>query len=130
MNTRAYAKSYTNTGTEAAVLAASPHKLISMQLAEARKQIQVAIVRIGDKDIQGKGKAIGKAIDLIANLDASLDYKAGGELAANLHQLYDYAMVQLTNANVANDVKKLAEIDKHLSVIESAWTQAGMGAGA
>lgn len=122
MNQNHYARQYTRTGIEAAVLAASPHKLIAMQLAEARKQIQIAGVLIGDQDIPGKLRAMKKAMDIVSNLNASLDFEQGGELAANLGRLYDYIQVLLTNANIANDVRKLAEADEHLAQIEDAWT--------
>ncbi len=52
-----------------------------------------------------KGKSISKAIQIIDNgLRASLDKKAGGEIAEGLDALYEYMGARLLTANLNNDL--------------------------
>jgi len=46
---------------------------------------------------------------------------AGGSLAANLDDLYDYMARQLINANLQNKVETLDEVSGLLREIRSAW---------
>jgi flagellar protein FliS len=50
-----------------------------------------------------KGKAMGKAIRLINQLNATLDMERGAEIAQNLRSLYVYMLNRLTLANATND---------------------------
>jgi hypothetical protein len=59
----------------------------------------------------------------IAQLRASLNMEAGGEIAANLADLYDYASRQLVRANIANKPEMLDEVGTLLRQIRSAWIQ-------
>lgn len=52
---------------------------------------------------------------------ASLDFGAGGELAANLDSLYDYMVRQLAKANAGDRVETLDEVLRLLGEIRSAW---------
>ena len=58
---------------------------------------------------------------LIDNLNASLDLEQGGEIAANLRELYGYACRRLLEANVRNDAAMLDEVAGLLREIKSAW---------
>ncbi len=60
--------------------------------------------RIEKKDFGGKGVAISRALDIIAELDSSLNMEKGGELSKNLHSLYLFASTCLLKANMKLDV--------------------------
>lgn len=121
MNPRAYANQYRQTAINSAVLNASPHRLVALQLAGARDRLRRAVACIELGDMGRKGKAIGEVCALVGNLQASLDFQAGGELAESLSTLYDYMQRRLVEANVANDTRILLEVDGLLGDIESAW---------
>ncbi len=57
-----------------------------------------------------KGTAIGKAVRLIAQLNGTLDMERGGQIAANLRNLYLYMLERLTQANANNDPRLVAEV--------------------
>ena len=116
-------KAYQQTGTYSSVMYADPHSLITQMFDGAVKRIAQAKGSIERNDIATKGSLIGKAIDIIASLDACLDHDKGGELAANLNSLYEYMNLRLTEANINNDISKLDEIIKLLLEIKSAWVQ-------
>ena len=68
--------------------------------------------------------AISRAIEIVANgLRASLDPKAGGEIAQQLDALYDYVVHRLLWANLKNDSAALDECLHLLGEIHSAWKQ-------
>ncbi|GLI33529.1 flagellar export chaperone FliS [Desulforhabdus amnigena] len=59
-----------------------------------------------------KGEAISSIIALLTELDCALDREAGGEMATNLADLYQWMMGRLTEANLHNDVHRLDEVEK------------------
>ena len=66
---------------------------------------------------------IGKAVRLIGQLDASLNMEKGGQIAANLHNLYLYMLGRLTTANAHNDAQIVAEVANLVRKIKSGWDQ-------
>ncbi|WP_240125287.1 flagellar export chaperone FliS [Thermomonas alba] len=121
MNARASAQQYRQTAVQSAVLEASPHRLVALLLAGLRERLQLALACLEKGDLARKGQAIGEACRIIAELDGSLDHAAGGEVAAGLAALYDYAQRRLLDANLHNDPTPLQEVDGLIAEIESAW---------
>src|SRR5690606_24238319 len=118
------AQSYAQDGLETSVNNASPEKLISLLFDGARAAIARARLHLEHGNIQARGVAISKAIDIVANgLKAALDHDAGGEVAANLLSLYDYIERCLLLANLHAEVARLDEADKLLSELASAWNE-------
>lgn len=117
---------YAKVGLETGVSAASPHKLIVMLYDGALAAIATAGVQMDAGNIQEKGKAISKAIQIIDNgLRASLDKEVGGEIAANLDALYEYMSSRLLHANIANDRQALDEVRGLLADLRDTWNQIG-----
>lgn len=117
---------YAKVGLETGVSAASPHKLIVMLYDGALAAIATAGVQMGAGNIQEKGKAISKAIQIIDNgLRASLDKEVGGEIAANLDALYEYMSNRLLHANLHNDQQALDEVRGLLADLRDTWNQIG-----
>lgn len=115
---------YAKIGVETGVLAASPHRLIAMLYEAAVKAIDLASVHMAARDIEKKGEAVAKAVQIIlVGLKASLNKEAGGELAENLSSLYDYMARRLFEANIKNDPDMLMEVRKLLTDIQSAWNE-------
>lgn len=122
MNTTAAVKAYSNVSLESEIIAADPHKLISLLFRGALLEISMAKSFIVSKDIMAKGAAISKAIAIISEgLNASLDKSVGGDLAQNLSSLYDYMVLRLIDANLKNDLEMLDEVSHLLSELKEAW---------
>lgn len=116
------ANAYAKVGVETGVLAASPHRLIVMLFEGAETALRMALAQMAAGDIPGKGRSISKAINIIDNgLRASLDTKAGGEIATNLESLYEYMNNRLLQANLNNSADMVQEIMKLLGELKSAW---------
>lgn len=123
------ANAYANIGVETGVIAASPHKLITMLFDGALVAIALGKKSMGEGNIKDKGESITKAILIIDNgLRASLNKEVGGELALNLDSLYEYMSRRLFEANATNNPAILDEIHGLLDDIRSAWEQIGPNA--
>lgn len=120
------ANAYAKVSVETGVLAANPHKLIVMLFEGALVAVTTAAKQMAAGDIAAKGKAISKAIAIIEDgLRASLDRKAGGEIAANLDALYQYMTGRLVIANRDNDPAILEEVQRLLGELKGAWDAIG-----
>ena len=113
---------YAKVGMETGVLAASPHKLIVMLFDGALAAIGTALTSMRAGNIEDKGKSISKAIMIIdSGLRASLDKKAGGEIADSLDALYEYMSARLLQANLKNEPEILEEVQRLLTELRDAW---------
>ena len=115
------AKAYQNTGAHGQVAAADPKRLIALLLAGAIDRIAEARGHLERSDVARKGEALGRAVAIIGELNGSLDLARGGEIAANLRSLYDYAGRRLTEANLRNDASVLDEVAGLLREIKAGW---------
>ena len=103
------------------VLSASPLELISMLYEHAILCVQEARVCLSKGEIASRSAAISKVIAIISELDGSLNYKSGAEIAANLAKLYQYMREQLMVANVRQEDQPLREIEALLTTLGEAW---------
>jgi flagellar protein FliS len=116
------ANAYAKIGVETGVISASPHKLILMLFEGAIVAISNAQQHMQSGNIAAKGQSISKAISIIdSGLRASLDKKAGGEIAMSLDSLYEYMGNRLIFANLNNQIEALAEVQNLLRDIKSSW---------
>ncbi|HCY64609.1 MAG TPA: flagellar export chaperone FliS [Oxalobacteraceae bacterium] len=120
------ANAYAKVSMETGVATASPHQLVLMLFEGAMVAITSATQSMQAGDIPAKGKAISKAINIIDNgLRASLNKQAGGEIAINLHELYEYMGNRLLLANLKNDPAVLNEVYQLLKGLKDAWQAIG-----
>ena len=117
---------YSNTGMETGVFSADPHKLILLLFEGASLAISSALGHMARNEVAQKGRSISHAIAIInKGLQASLDMKAGGEIAQNLFDLYDYMTRRLLHANLNNDPEALKEVLKLIGELKGAWEAIG-----
>jgi len=79
--------------------------------------------KMATRDAAGKGLLIGRALDIIAELNASLNFQAGQELAANLFHLYNFMTGHLTKATLNWDSAALDEVLGMLLQLREAWVE-------
>jgi flagellar protein FliS len=100
---------------------ASPYQLVALLFQKLLDNIATAKGAITQKNYAKKGTELSNAIAIIGVLQASLDFKQGGEISANLASIYVYCSEQLLAASVSNDIDKLNEIAQILIPIKSGW---------
>jgi len=116
------AQAYASIGLETKVLSASPEQLITLLFDGAQAAIAKARLYMQNGQIDGRGMAISKAIDIVdSGLKASLDLETGGELAKNLNATYDLVIRNLLLANLNVDMERLDLADRLLATIGDAW---------
>lgn len=107
---------------------ATPHRLVSMLFDGALEAIAQGKGAIAARDVEAKGKAIGKAVSIVEEgLRAALDTRAGGKVARDLNDLYTYVVQRLTWANLKNDVAALEECARLLKPVQDAWNTIAPG---
>jgi flagellar secretion chaperone FliS len=121
MNPYQAAQHYSSIKVQSGVMDASPHRLIQMLFEGALERIVQAKGAMLQHQIARKGELIGKAVNIVAGLQGSLDDKTDGDLARNLDGLYDYIIRRLSQANYENNAVILDECSRLLGEIKSAW---------
>jgi flagellar secretion chaperone FliS len=117
---------YRRIGVETSVSGASAHKLIAMLFDGVQESIQQARGALQSKHPDVKGRAIARAVRIIdEGLRGALNMEAGGVLALDLRDLYNYITLRLTQANLSNDDKGLAECADLIEPLRSAWRAIG-----
>ena len=119
---KASATAYRDVGATTALDGASPHKLVSLLYSALASQVAAARGALARGDIAEKARAISHAVRILEEgLRMPLDLNGGGALAANLHDLYDYMVRQLTRANVKNDDTALRECASLVETLREGW---------
>jgi flagellar secretion chaperone FliS len=124
------AAQYQSVRNHGLVADASPTRLVQVMFEQILAQLATAqgcMGRINNNlplvDVIAKGKALGKSVRLIDQLNASLDMERGQQIAANLRALYVYMLARLTLANLNNDAAIVAEVSELVQKIKTGWDQ-------
>ena len=105
------------------VTTTSPGDVLILLYDGAIKFLNRAKEGLAANDMAAKGIAISKTLDIINELDSTLNLDKGGELAANLHNLYFFCNSRLVMANLKKDVKMIDEVIKILAGLRSAYAE-------
>lgn len=104
----------------------SPHRLIQMLMEGFLARVNSAKGAIAHGDMEAKSIYISKAIGIIGGLNEALDLEQGGEIAANLRELYDYINMRLLTASRENSEEILNEVSNLMKDIKEAWDAIGV----
>ena len=107
-----------------AVQSASREKILLMLYEGAIKFTKLAVKACEEKKIAERGYNIGRAYDIVMELNNTLDHKVGGEISQNLEGLYLFMMSQYTKANISGDPVPLKSNLKMLETLHDGWVQA------
>ena len=114
-------KSYRQIATQTA----SPGQLILMLFDGALHSMQRALVGFEQAEPGPRNQIIHnnlrKAVDIIRQLNYSLNLEAGGELAQTLRRLYQYFDSRLSESNLNKRREGIDEVLGHLTGIRDAW---------
>jgi len=123
---RSIAGLYQVVKVDTGVNSASPHRLVEMLFEEFLASCASARGAIQSGNVQDKGRAIGRAARIVEEgLRAGLNLEAGGQLAHDLHELYRYVTLRLTQANLKSDDDAIAECIALIQPLHDAWRAIG-----
>lgn len=114
---------YRSVAAHSGVAAADPHKLIVLLMDGALERIGLARGAMEHGQIELRNRMIHRAVAILQELRASLNLEAGGQLATNMADLYDYSNRLLLRANLETRPELLDEVGGLLRQIRSAWIQ-------
>lgn len=100
---------------------ADPMRLVLMCYEGAISSLKLARERYAAKDYEAKGRAVQKALDIIHELNASLDMEKGGDISVNLRALYLYMTQALVEADLKKDLGTFGKIISMLEELEAEW---------
>ena len=73
-------------------------------------------------DSLGKSHFIKKASAIVQELSGSINMD-GGEIAANLKNLYGFVLESLTKADISNNRDALNDAEKVVEILQGAWQE-------
>lgn len=115
---------YTSNYQHTQILTASSEQILIMLYNGAVNFVRQAAQAIEQNDMHMKAEKISKAMAIVSELSATLDFEKGGEIADNLDALYNFMMRELTTANLRNDGRKLKVVETLLVSLRETWVEA------
>lgn len=112
---------YSSVAAEAETGYASQHRLVQMLMEGFLSRVAIAKGQLERNEIMEKSASISSAMAIVNALRSSLDMEVGGEIAANLADLYSYMYNRLIDANARNEIEALTEVSSLMSEIKTAW---------
>lgn len=103
------------------ILSASPAKLVAMLLGKAISSLHEAIRAIEAGEIEERWRANSRAMEIVNHLWSTLDMEQGGEIAANLDQLYRFIIRLLPDVDMKNDPKPARDVIGLLEPLRRSW---------
>jgi len=103
------------------IMTASPARLVAMLFDKAISSLHEAIRAIEAGDIEARWRANGRAMEIISHLWATLDMEKGGEIAANLDQLYKFMLERLPDVDLHNNPGPARDVIGLLEPLRKSW---------
>lgn len=103
------------------ILQADPLELVRILYRAALEAVGKARGHVRNNEIRERSRQITKASEIINELTLSVNRERGGEIAANLVELYDYMQRLLVEANFHQTEAQLIEMEALLSTLLEAW---------
>jgi len=106
-----------------AVQGASPLELVVMLYDGAITALLRAIDAIETHDIERKCLHLNRAVAIIIQLEGTLNFEQGGEIAQNLQGFYAYSRAKIMKANIDNAAEILRSLIEYFTALRDAWKE-------
>ncbi|MBF0191432.1 MAG: flagellar export chaperone FliS [Magnetococcales bacterium] len=113
---RSYKSSRANT--------ASREDLLILLYEGAIRFLERSIEELNGGRLSDHKMSLRRGIAIIAELQNTLNFEKGGELAIQLFDLYGYMLDRLTQANLRKDPEFIREVIRHLNTLLEGWRDA------
>ncbi len=90
----------------------------------AIKFLEQAEIKIKENDMVAKGNLISRVIDILNELDSSLNLEVGGEVGQSLHGFYGLCNRNLLFANLRLDLELLRNTKENIKSVRNAFAEA------
>ncbi|MDQ2843480.1 MAG: flagellar export chaperone FliS [Acidobacteriota bacterium] len=114
---------------EGSVYSGNPLQLVVPLYEGTIESIRRARQCLATGDIMARSAAINKAFELLTQLLVSLDHEQGGDIAANLKNLYSYIQSRLLDGHAQKSEEALKEAERLLDTMLEGWREAAQRPG-
>jgi len=112
------------------VMTASPTTLVVKLYEGALRNALQARLRIEEGRIAERAQSIHKALAIVGELQGSLDFEKGGEIAVQLHDLYSFINQRLLDANLNASTQAVDDAVRVLETLLEGWQEVARNPGA
>lgn len=100
---------------------ASKEDLLILLYEGAIRFLERAIVEKESKHLSEHKMYLRRGLAIVSELQATLDFQKGGDLAIQLFELYSYMIDRLTEANIKQDMEQIRVVIKNLNTLLEGW---------
>jgi flagellar protein FliS len=97
-----------------AEIVARLYQALGLSLVTARDAMKARNVRV-------QGEQVSRALAIITELHSALNMEEGGEISANLNDLYYYLTSEITQGNISNNPVMLENAIRTVEPLTEAW---------
>lgn len=101
----------------------SPMELVVMLYDGALRFIGEARAANAKGDLAARGTAVSKALNIVAELQNTLNVADGGAIAEELDRLYTFVNTRLLDVTLKQDAAALDDAEKVLGTLREGWVQ-------
>jgi flagellar secretion chaperone FliS len=106
---------------ELAIKGATPVGLIVLLYDMAIESLSQAVRELDRGDIEARTADLNHALSIIGELERSLNFEAGGDVAARLANFYNVARCKILEANIKSNKETIERLSGVLTSIREAW---------
>ncbi len=114
-------ESYAQVDLGAQTAQASSVQLVLILMNGLQDELARARAHIEGSRFEAKARSLDKCVGMLNGLASSLDTDAGGEVVAQVAQVYDYCARRLHEAGVRLDVGMIDEVSRLLRTLQEGW---------
>jgi flagellar protein FliS len=108
---------------EVEIKTATPIELVVLLYDTAIANLQKAQEHLATGEIAKRVECINQVMAVLTELEANLNFEAGGQLSFSLERLYRYLKTRLFEANLHQDAAPLKECVRLMSNLREAWAE-------
>ncbi|MFH1489774.1 MAG: flagellar export chaperone FliS [Pseudomonadota bacterium] len=97
--------------------------LVIICYEKAIQCLHQAKVHWQENQIEQKAGKVRMAIDIITELQHSLDFESGGHIARNLDALYAYVVQSIINGDIKRDLTVFDDALRIMTKLKTAWEE-------
>jgi flagellar protein FliS len=112
-----------------AVETASPVGLIVLLYDGVLTSLRRALAAMENNDVEGRVKELNHALKILTEMQMTLNFEKGDEVARNLENFYAVMRSQILKASIQNSRPMVEELVRHVSSVKEAWQQVDQATG-
>ncbi|WP_419571412.1 flagellar export chaperone FliS [Rheinheimera sp.] len=114
-------QAYQHTSVNVKASGADIHSLVGMLFDGFLDELARTEGHIQAKRHDKKAASVEKLLKILGGLDASLDQDKGGEVAVNMHNLYQFCGQALLRASLRDNLTELADVRAVMTDLQQGW---------